>query len=132
MKNEFAPYDIALAVKDLGFNEKCLANFMVFGDNELVDGKYGKTEPKLFTDGEERDLEFARKNSGYPFVYHACKAPLYQQLFRWFREEYNLHCNITNDEFGYYTDEGKFNTYEEAQNAYFRKLIEIVKNEKVK
>ena len=142
MKNEFVPYDIALALKELGFDEKCLADFMVFGDNESVDGKYGKTEPKLFTEGQERELEFERKDSGFPFIFHSCKAPLYQQAFRWFREKYDLkgypvYRSLLDDSeqwwdwliIGEEITYKKYNTYEEAQDACLRKLIEIIKEE---
>jgi hypothetical protein len=67
-------------------------------------------------------------------------APLYQQAFRWFREKYNLMSVIEYHNFWKYSflietiEENKtiividrIDTYEEAELACFKKLIEIVK-----
>jgi hypothetical protein len=69
-----------------------------------------------------------------------CKAPLFQQAFRWFREKYNLKSCIMfrtsmedNKEYYDWLIKGQevvyrhFNTYEEAELACLKKLIEIVK-----
>lgn len=125
MKKEFVPYEIALALKELGFDEECLKEY-----NKYKELSYGI-------------------GSGVPFRHKpALTAPLYQQAFRWFREKYkNLHGSIeqTNsykDEytvyigrFGYIEgnlkDEPKvFISYEEAELECLKKLIEIVKNGK--
>ena len=83
---------------------------------------------------------------------YECKAPLYQQAFRWFREKHNL-CgevytvnmgaidytfqirdlyseDVKHDNFEAYTGGyiGTFLTYEEAESACLDKLIEITKN----
>jgi hypothetical protein len=75
------------------------------------------------------------------------KAPLYQQAFRWFREKYNLlgyvfqatiskgkvfmfSCNEGNDIL-YSDTDSDFKTYEEAELACLKKLIEIVKNDTI-
>ena len=71
-------------------------------------------------------------------------AILYQQAFRWFREKYDLHAyvdsmRLTTGETVYSyvieitdgeeSDDGKnWRTYEEAEIACLKKLIEIVKN----
>ena len=118
MKNEFVPYDIALAMKELGFDEPCFGCYR---------------EDKMFLFGRTSD-----NTSTWTL------APLYQQAFRWFREEYVLdgkpeyflndwYCYIINDMKG--EDNSRklfteFPTYEEAQDACLRKLIEIVKDEK--
>jgi hypothetical protein len=125
MKNEFVPYDIALGAKEIGFNEKCLA---------------------FYTD--DKDLFINKNLEIFPNVLSKSKinAPLYQQLFRWFREEHgffyfinyldpvDLNCmGIVARmhkpvEPGYITD--SYETYQEAQNACLRKLIEIVNQNK--
>jgi hypothetical protein len=72
--------------------------------------------------------------------------PLKQQVFRWFRENYNLissidtiiyGCTLNEQEFHYKIitntsvgSYGQFGTYEEAESACINKLIEIVKNKK--
>ena len=100
MEKEFIPYEQALALKELGFDELCLMYY---------------------------DYSWTLVESG---VYE-CKAPLYQQCFRWFREKHDLHCNI--DPWGYciFDDNGTektgFESYEEAELECLKKLIEIVK-----
>ena len=73
-------------------------------------------------------------------------APTFSQAFRFFREKYGLHyiiCkNIQMDGYGYrevilipYMEENEntiFKTYEEAELACIRKLIEIAKEQNVK
>jgi hypothetical protein len=103
MNKEFIPYEEALALKELGFDKGSFAWY--FEHNK----EFGITNKIIKCEG--RDIS----------------APLYQQAFRWFREKYGLHHNISNDKFGYYTNEGKFDTYEQAELACLRKLIEIVK-----
>ena len=122
MKKEFIPYEQALALKELGFDNETLKSY----DTSVVvlDGKY------LLDDW----YDVKRVNT--------VKAPLYQQAFRWFREKYNLHVNKTGN--NYYTSfnmvEPKIevlsfvrytdieNHYEEAELECLKKLIEIVKN----
>jgi len=58
--------------------------------------------------------------------------PLYQQAFRFFREKYNLHSHIEYSK-GFYEywillDVIGYDTYEEAELACIKKLIEIAKN----
>ena len=123
MKAEFIPYKQALELKELGFNEKCLG--------------YHNLDPYL------PNPTF---NLVIPFEHEWClPAPLYQQAFRFFRDNYGLFClvyptvNLGNKEtarwtfdttdftktsFRFYT----FDTYEEAELACLKKLIEIVKN----
>jgi hypothetical protein len=77
------------------------------------------------------------------YIKEMCSAPLYQQAFRWFREKYDLHAyvdsmRLTTGETVYSyviritdgeeSDDGKnWRTYEEAELACLKKLIEIVK-----
>ena len=110
MKNEFAPYDLALAMKELGFDEFTVAAYV---DNEL-------------------DIGGLWKDSVTSKVIH--KAPTYSQAFRWFREKYSLYhiIALSGDVFlctidiSSWTDKTK--TYDEAELACLKKLIEIVKN----
>ena len=126
MKKEFIPYEQALALKELGFDNETLKSY----DTSVVvlDGKY------LLDDW----YDVKRVNT--------VKAPLYQQAFRWFREKYNLdsfvkHLYKSTIKVGYYfgIDEYKgvefqmdfdawYNTYEEAELACLKKLIEIVES----
>jgi hypothetical protein len=121
MKNEFIPYQQSLELKELGFDEECLFEF------------YGKSDLSNF---KESDYELCgdRHNSSFKEDGRV-SAPLYQQVFRWFRENYDLHYNIdyvsAADIFKYELwIKGriyKYNTYEEAELACLNKLIELVK-----
>jgi hypothetical protein len=108
MKNEFVPYELALKLKQLGFDEPC---FLYWWKNES-----GYILADIIYD-EVRTLDF--------------KAPLFQQAFRWFRERYGLNYVIVKAESWFYTINGcntqeGFNTYEEAELACLDKLIEIL------
>ena len=111
MEKEFIPYEQALALKELGFDES------TYTWRQHGNGISGNVVGK-------RDY-YNRKGDVYVAL------PLYQQVFRWFREKYNLHCNI--DPWGYciFDDNGTektgFKTYEEAEIECLKKLIEIVK-----
>jgi hypothetical protein len=63
-----------------------------------------------------------------------CSSPLYQQVFRWFREKYGLRAfpnQVGGDWFcviNSMPQSDYFITYEEAELACLKKLIETVKN----
>ena len=107
-QTEFIPYEQALELKELGFKEECLSYY----------------------EGESFSYHLATMTSGDDYI---IPAPLYQQAFRWFREKYNLHHFIERDGYVYYAVcQHSFNeackTYEEAELACLKKLIEIVKS----
>jgi hypothetical protein len=124
MNKEFIPYEQALALKELGFDENCIA-FYEPGNKQVqvvgVEQRYNN--PELL-----RMKDFC--------------APLYQQAFRWFREKYKLQAEILwrgdMNCFCYKTGKFKqgshdfskddYNTYEEAELECLKQLIEIVKN----
>jgi len=111
MKKEFIPYEQALALKKLGFDEPCFGLYH-------NDKTFYPTQCK----------------SHEQFHGQICSAPLYQQAFRWFREKYNVHMYPTKyDETKWWVNWATwtskvFDTYEEAELACLIKLIEIVKN----
>ena len=130
----FVPYKIALELKELGFDEPCFAFYGLSRDD------YKTIRLSIFQN---------LKTDYLPDIHHldvTCDAPLYQQAFRFFREKYGLHyiiCkNIQMDGYGYrevilipYMEENEntiFKTYEEAELACIRKLIEIAKEQNVK
>jgi len=120
LESEFVTYEQALALKELGFDEECMAGY----------------------DKEDNTLYIAYLiNAGVQFNSHYYdKAPLKQQVFRWFREKYELYINIyqlsSHDKYwdsdlyktGVYRPSfiATTKTYEEAENAAINKLIEIV------
>jgi hypothetical protein len=124
MEKEFVPYKLALRMKQLGFNEPCLAFY-----------------------GDENDFSMDSSRKNNPFRKTECVAPLYQQAFRWFREKYELHSfidckwknlgwefelvDLSKMETISSIDRYNYKTFEEAELACIEKLIEIVeqKNE---
>lgn len=143
MEKDFIPYEQALALKKLGFDEPC---FTVYRYGNLY-GR-GTSINKYYEDGHW-GLE---KNSNYGgSIEQWVTAPLYQQVFRWFRKKYILlgfiepangyedkslfafyicddEQNIIDDSHSYSKDSSlHFNTYEEAEHACLEKLIELVK-----
>jgi len=138
MLKEFIPYEQAIELKQLGFDEPCFYPFTNFSDLEWskVDSCYA---------------DFKNWNDKR---YGVVSAPLYQQAFRWFREKYDIHYSINREcsqhdhKWGYnwslynYTGifdefltshpdapagEWVYQIYEEAELACLKKLIEIIK-----
>ena len=132
MKQEFCSYEQSIALKELGFDEPCFG----FYDESLY-----------FPNNENQYGTFCKQPKDVP----ACSAPLKQQVFRWFREKYNLRGFIgfrpNVKKFDYhiydmslsgieyvkqrtmeeYNKDPLVGTYEEAESACIDKLIEIVK-----
>ncbi|MCF8339675.1 MAG: hypothetical protein K9I82_01740 [Chitinophagaceae bacterium] len=113
MEKEFVSYEIALELKQLGFDDPCIGKFYY---NQLeIGGIWTNNDFK-----EDPDI----------FI----SAPLYQQVFRWFREKYGVYARP--DKFDvdqWWVDWGDWNssiygTYEEAEHEWLLKIIEIAKN----
>jgi hypothetical protein len=120
INKEFVPYELAVKLKALGFDEECLSYYF------------------------NKQLSFGSKTAYGEVV----EAPLFQQAFRWFREKYELfHSTNYQDDnsgpgsFDYEIldkrgkhqqddDAPEFDTYEEAELACLTKLIEIVEQTK--
>ena len=126
MEKEFIPYEQALALKELGFNEPCM---------------------KGYTEEYKTLISFSSTHTNTSvektLPTKPLTAPLYQQAFRWFREKYNLLASPKINEFHdrfYFTiraTEPKLMkeiilkreiNYTEAELECLKKLIEIVKN----
>jgi hypothetical protein len=125
MEKEFVIYPLALKMKQLGFDEPCLACY--------------------YNAGEKLDIDEYVRHGQYTVL-----APLFQQAFRWFRENYNLFCEINIDKtmepkFAYtimeyesaqffegfnedILSEYLYYKHEEAELACLEKLIEIVES----
>lgn len=127
MQKEFIPYEQALELKELGFDEGSLDQYNINGELSRL------------------RLGFIIKNE--PLTQGYCSAPLYQQAFRWFRDKqlsdacicrYQsrddgglYYYYVINHDFG--VEETKhfkegFISYEEAELACLKEMIEIVKN----
>ena len=114
MNKEFIPYDLALELKELGFDKKCMFSYHR-NNTEYIDSAY---------------VELANYNANEKLV----SAVLYQQAFRWFREKYGLMMHIQRHSNNKYLAcmgiqaEILCDTYEEAELSCLKKLIEIAKN----
>ena len=138
METEFVPYELAVKLKRIGFDEPCLAFYQI---------EYAEVIPTMVDDNEEYRLTGFRtcKNSKIPE--HYVSAPIFSQSFRWFREKnfyvsINTYHSVSLDKpFGLsidylhesgkwdyfdYRGESDFETYEEAELACLTKLIKIV------
>ena len=124
MTKEFIPYEQALTLKELGFDEPCVAFY------------YGQLN---------------RLEIGFNWTNEGCKnslleeivsAPLYQQAFRWFREK-KIHSIVQEYDINNYMfsiDDGinrdievtGYDSYEKAELECLKQLIKIVKDEKSK
>ena len=141
MEKEYVKYEQAIALKELGLDEPCLA---VYNNPEFMWARHLKG-------WEDHELDNVT-NSIYAeggFV----TAPTFSQAFRWFREKYDISSyvdyyeNSEKDKIWYfiikdkdsesqfdgsdkteYCDVPYFKTYEELESACLDKLIEICKN----
>ena len=121
MEKEFVPYELAVKMKELGFDKDC------FKVKVLGKEQYDYTQSDYADFPEQREKEVL--------------IPLWQQAFDWFRETKNLFSIVNwyrvngnpNREFLFYIDvfevgsetKNKFETYELARIACLEKLIEI-------
>jgi hypothetical protein len=123
MNREFIPYDQALALKQLGFDEPCFGWF---------DGRYPSSMNK----------DYCKNSEGWLNTIH-CAAPTFSQAFRWFRDNYGYDISIKKGTISsykfeiqklvyegddYFFNDFSFSTYEKAEVECLKKLIEIVKN----
>jgi hypothetical protein len=141
MESLFVPYQIALALKELGFDEPCLGHYQD-RDETTLHGAVATSKNVYFSIGET-NKGFIVRNSR---ISNCVLAPLYQQAFRWFREKYQLVnyieyyaewnfeifriddkiAEVQDDVNVDYTFKG--GTYEQAQLECLKKLIEIAKS----
>ncbi len=134
MDKEFIPYEHALVLKELGFDEQCMRY-------------YSSKNGGLLVLPQRISTMHNTKNSSVEKEYY-CSAPLYQQAFRWFREKHNLDVTFrkmdygTESQFtGYYFSvyrgnelidihgaDKKCKAYEDSELECLKKLIELCKN----
>ena len=124
IEKEYTPNKQALKLKDLNFNVPCLLGFCLDGSNEYV-----KSDSLNGENFNVFDLYVS--------------IPSFSQVFRWFREKYNLEVSfyrtmetIEGLKYGYQIERWESETtedlvnlyeksYEEAELACLKKLIEI-------
>ena len=115
MNKEFIPYQQALELKELGFDEKC---YRGYDKNEM--------------------LFYSEQENGHELNYNVgmnVSAPLYQQAFRWFREKYNFRYSIGNTNIAvvHYLGTTQLlqnnDSYEAAELAAIKWFIDVAKQQ---
>ena len=103
MEKEFIPYEQALALKELGFDEPCFGYYF------------------------NKQLSFGARTSYGEVV----EAPLYQQAFRWFRENFGILVIIDMQKSsGYGLNSAFFHTIKVPTNQIQFKIITNVHDSK--
>jgi hypothetical protein len=125
MTKEFVPYDSALKLKELGFDEPCFVLYKASNNNQLAYAPHGITTNSQLSQGDSNNIA----------------APLFQQAFRWFREKYHIigepkykgglttktswYDYIIYSNIDWKEDNKQYKTYEEAELACLDKLIDL-------
>ena len=125
MKKEFVNYEMALELKELGFDEPCFTYYYNIT---------GKLRTNLSIDINNDMNYMLNKKLGITL------APTFSQAFRFFREKYRLEgaiyrlnfkwaSQVFNIETSTYCFKHElFEKYEEAEINSLQKMIEIIKN----
>lgn len=95
MKHLFVPYEIALQLKEKGFNEGCLA----FYKDKSLEFVCQDNDEEIFCFNKTIDKRFP-----WTPISHITTAPLFQQIIDWFREKYNIdihHVIVAGMHYGY-------------------------------
>ena len=146
MKNQFVAFEIALILKELGFDEECFAFY-----NPTIQQFYGLVNEKTL-----HYPEFGGESDNWNKKDHLISAPLWQQVTAWFRDKYkiSIEINLIDNCIDFYYEYSivcspnrqyydgemldqaeilyndlKFKSYEEAREAAIRKVLKILKNE---
>ena len=146
MEKEFVSYELALKLKQLGFVDECMAYYTI-SLTEVEHKEDGTTGPFGWKKGEvffekrffkNNSQGIDRSNEDWLEV----GAPLFQQAFRWFRENgflihFSSHDVNIHDFYIKWSPEKSilsdaYDTYEEAELACLDKLIEIIERKKEK
>lgn len=132
MKHLFVSYEIALKLKEKGFDDPCLSKYNNSGKMDIA-SIFGITNSLL-------------KGEPYRKYGWVCTAPLYQQVIDWFREAHsidiftNAHYATDNSVAGYlfdvYDRREKYNTqkgmfesssYYQALNKAIEEALKLIK-----
>jgi hypothetical protein len=124
IKKEFVPYELALKMRHLGFDEPCSGIHIEWENKEI--------ETCLMFCAKQDNASMASDNGGV-------LAPTWQAAFKWFREKYNMKPCFDwhpTEKYRYciyysvntYFQVCDFETHEEAELECLKKLIEIVES----
>jgi hypothetical protein len=137
----FIPFKEAKQLKKLGFD---MQTFGVYENNKLANPKVTlrisyTDNPVIPEEHKDRPAMFKSDNRNSSNPQWLISAPTYQQAFKWFREKYeHIATSRFNRRIGYKFEIDLhggdsscctqcYETYEEAELASLRKLIEIIK-----
>ena len=137
LEKEFIPYEQALALKQLEFDEPCLGHYQD-RDETTMHGAVATSKNVHFFIGET-NKRFIVRNSP---ISNCVLAPTFSQAFRWIRDTHNLNAQIAFCEYSVVSENawkytldnptgiqlwnGKYSTYEEAELECLKKLIDII------
>ena len=118
---EFVPIFIAEQLKRLGFDEPCFGYY-----------SHPNNQFAFIVDGHNN--VGVRRNSQFSY---ACSAPLWQQVFRWFRDKHGYHGSVDSSDgiaewkiasihLEKAVRSGCIHAYDDAQLVCVEKLIEII------
>ena len=123
MKNEFVPYEQALALKELESDEPYLGE--CFGEYRQWDGSKPYLQLYQDLDGcstDPADYEYTTE----------CSAPTYSQAFRWFRKKYKLNSEtpyLPNvEKYGIIVSDMTIKPKDLSKNENFKRGVEITNN----
>lgn len=151
MEELFVPYDESVMLKELGFNEPCLARYSLgleeFNFKQL---QFHVNYSQQYDIGaiipiENNFFPIRKRNSDYGYI---PTAPLFVEAFKWFKDKYDLRVSFPSDSPVNYSyviatsnkkfencefDDGYclFKTQEEAELECLRKLIKLVESNKI-
>lgn len=135
MENEFLPYELAVEMKSIGFDEPCLGYYATKVTNTI---RLALWTHIGYVNANRLDDDMVT-------------APLHQQILRWFREKHNLLGNVYSNASGWLweihdneggthrfgsewsgdcEESGMFTSFEKAELECLKKLIEILKQTK--
>ena len=131
MREQFCDYEIAFALKELGFDEECCKYYHYETLSDFI---------------EEGDLYYFRNSVNKDD--DICSAPLWQQVIDWIREKHDLHIEVDRytgengihifigwiygdfEEEDVPTDKDYKESYFEAKRVAILEAIEVIKNER--
>lgn len=94
MEREFVPYEIALALKDLGFDDLCIGYYLK-NDNDLYLGEGTFIVTRYH---RENKMSYSLNNSNFLYgmnkpshLYNLTTSPTFSQAFRFLRDKYNIY-----------------------------------------
>lgn len=131
LKDIFVTCDIAVQLKEIGFDEPCIFYYDVFKELMI------QTNGTVYWHRKE-SIKIENYNLDVGDVINLKSAPTWEQVFKWFRNLGIDSSLFTEDGYYYYRGSkgnkflfsGTEDTYEQAREQLFLKLIEIYENGK--